>query len=168
MTVKIRSEPPDDADSIAAVTRLAFHTAPHASGTEQYIVNALRRAGALTVSLIAEDDGNVVGHVAISPVTISDGSAQWFGLGPVSVLPERQGAGLGSRLVREALSTLRALRAAGCVVLGEPAYYSRFGFRQEPALILPGVPPEYFMAIAFRGSMPAGTVAYHASFEVRA
>lgn len=168
MSVSIRPETLEDAAAIDAVTRAAFSAAEHASGTEQAIVAALRRAGALTVSLVAQENGGIVGHVAVSPITISDGTGAWFGLGPLCVAPGRQRAGIGGRLVREALSALRTGGAGGCVVLGEPGYYGRFGFRQEPDLTLPGVPPAYFMALLFQGRLPAGTVAYHPSFEVSA
>lgn len=127
-------------------------------------MRALRGAGQLSVSLVAEADGAVVGHVAASPVTLSGGERGWYGLGPVSVTPAWQGRGIGSRLVRQALDVLRARGAAGCVVLGEPGYYGRFGFAAAPALVLPGVPPAYFQALAFAGAVPAGTVAYHAAF----
>jgi putative acetyltransferase len=115
---------------------------------------------------VADADGEAVGHVAISPVTISDGARDWYGLGPVSVLPRCQGRGIGSRLVREALVQLRVIGGRGCVVLGEPAYYARFGFRAEPRLVLPDVPPAYSQALAFdaAGPMPVGTVSYHAAF----
>lgn len=109
-----------------------------------------------------------MGHVAVSPVAISDGTAHWYVLGPVSVIPERQGQGLGTRLVTSALSELRALGAAGCVVLGKPTYYARFGFGPEPGLVLPGVPARYFQALALGGAVPSGQVAYHASFEAGA
>lgn len=66
------------------------------------------------------------------------------------------------------LAELRALGAAGCVVLGEPGYYSRFGFNAEPSLVLPGVPAEYFQAISFNGSLPTGVVSYHDSFAAKA
>ena len=107
----IRREKTTDVQSIEAVTRYAFMNAAHSDGTEHFIVEALRKAGALTVSLVAEQAGNVIGHVAISPVSISDGSENWFGLGPVSVLPEFQGQGVGSELIREGLDILKALSA---------------------------------------------------------
>ena len=134
---------------------------PH---TEQFIVTALRNAGQLSVSLVADDHGAVIGHVAISPVTISDGTAGWLGLGPISVAPNYQGQGIGAQLMEQALAELRALGASGCVVLGEPDYYSRFGFKAEPSLVLPEVLPEYFQAILFSGSLPSGVVSYHESF----
>ena len=165
MSVTIRAETSGDAQAIEAVTTSAFLRAPHTSHTEQHIVSGLRRAGKLAVSLVADADGIVIGHVAISPVSISDGASGWFGLGPVSVLPPHQGRGIGSQLVREALRLLHDRGASGCVVLGEPAYYGRFGFQADPNLILPGVPPEYFQAASFDSSRPRGTVTYDEAFN---
>ena len=107
---------------------------------KQFIINALRAAGALTISLVAEVGGKVVGHIAFSPVTISDGSHDWYGVGPVSVLPEFQKQGIGKSLIQEGLSLLKAAGAKGCVLVGDPRYYERFGFRNLPDLILDGVP----------------------------
>lgn len=98
-------------------------------------------------------------------MTLSDGTTGWYGLGPVSVLPVFQGQGIGSQLIREVLSRLREMGAGGCVVLGDPRYYERFGFKAVPGLVLPGVPPEYFMALAFGAEVPQGCVAYHAAFD---
>lgn len=166
--IRIRAEAPGDAAAIEAVTRAAFSSAPHASGTEQHIVAALRRAGRLSVSLVALADDAVVGHAAISPVRLGDGAVRWYGLGPVSVLPAWQGRGIGQQLIGQALLQLRAGRAAGCVVLGEPGYYGRFGFQAHPGLVLPGVPPAYFQALAFDGAVPQARVAYDAAFEATA
>jgi putative acetyltransferase len=167
MNPEIRNETAADVSAIEAVTIAAFLNAPHASHTEQFIVDALRKAGQLTVSLVAEVEGRIVGHVALSPVTISDGAAGWFGLGPISVLPEHQGRGVGSRLMREALRTLRERGAAGCVLVGEPAYYGRFGFQADPNLVFPDVPPVYFQAVSFGTSHPRGTVSYHEAFNAQ-
>ncbi len=164
MEVEIRPESAADLQAIEAVTVAAFLHAPHTSHTEQFIIAALRRAGELTLSLVADARGTVIGHVAVSPVTISDGTSGWFGLGPVAVTPEHQRRGVGSRLVREALRLLRARRAAGCVLLGEPGYYGRFGFRAEPGLVLPEVPPEYFQALSFGAPLPGGVVSYSDAF----
>ncbi len=166
--MKIRKETPSDIAAIEAMTIAAFQNAAHTNHAEQFIVNALRNSGQLTVSLIAEDNDSVIAHVAVSPVTISGGAISWYGLGPISVTPEHQGQGLGAQLMEHALAELRTLGAAGCVVLGEPAYYSRFGFNAEPSLVLPGVPAEYFQAISFNGSLPSGTVSYHDSFAATA
>ena len=86
----IRNELESDVETISSVTRAAFESWPYGNHTEEFIVNALRAANALTVSLVAEAGGKVVGHIAFSPVTISDGSQNWYGLGPISVLPEFQ------------------------------------------------------------------------------
>jgi putative acetyltransferase len=167
MNIRIRTETAADVPAIEAVTISAFLHAPHTSHTEQFIVSALRTAGLLTISLVAEADGTVIGHVAVSPVSISDGASGWYGLGPLSVVPEHQGRGVGSRLMHEALRTLRKQGAAGCVLLGEPKYYTRFGFQADPNLILPDVPPEYFQAISLDSSHPHGTVSYHQAFDAR-
>lgn len=166
--VEIRAERPGDEDAIYEVTAAAFLEAPHTSHTEQFIVRELRRAGALAVSLVVEIEGRIVGHVAISPVAIDGIARGWFGLGPVSVLPAHQGAGIGSRLVREALARLKTAGAHGCVLVGEPAFYGRFGFRAEPSLVLPEVPPEYFQALRFAPDLPCGVVTFHAAFAARA
>jgi putative acetyltransferase len=164
--LKIRPEAPDDAAAIEAVTAAAFLRAPHTSHTEQFIVAALRAVGALSVSLVAEVDSAVIGCVAVSPVTISDGAVGWFGLGPISVLPASQRQGVGSTLMRAALEALRELGAAGCVVVGEPAFYGRFGFRAEPGLVFREIPPEYFQAILLGdANLPRGSVTYHQAFS---
>jgi putative acetyltransferase len=168
MDIEIRNETAADVSAIEAVTISAFLHAPHTSHTEHFIVNALRKAGQLTVSLIADADGTVIGHVAISPVSISDGAPDWYGLGPISVKPEYQRRGVGSHLMREALRVLRKNGASGCVLLGEPGYYIRFGFQVDPNLNLPGVPPEYFLAISFGASHPRGIVSYHLAFNAPA
>lgn len=162
----IRAERPDDIAAIHDVTREAFRSAAHASGTEEHIVAALRGAGALTVSLVAEEDGRIVGHVAASPVEIDGGHSGWFGIGPLSVAPDRQRQGIGGDLMRAVLAQLRDAGAAGCVLLGDPAYYGRFGFVEAAPLVLPDVPPQYFQSLTFRGEKPKGVVRYHAAFEV--
>ncbi|OLF54764.1 GNAT family N-acetyltransferase [Pseudomonas chlororaphis] len=167
MTIHIRSERPDDIPAIEAVTREAFLTEVHSSHTEHYIVNALREAGALSLSLVAERDGAVVGHASVSPVTLSQGESGWYGLAPVSVLPAFQGQGIGSRLIRQLLAQLQALGAAGCVVLGEPGYYARFGFQVRDGLTLPEVPAEYFQALSFGGAWPRGEVSFHQGFAAQ-
>jgi putative acetyltransferase len=165
MKIEIANESAADVAAIRAITISAFLHAPHTSHTEQFIVDALRKAGQLTVSLVAKVNGTIVGHVAISPVSISDNATGWYGLGPISVAPEYQGRGIGSRLMREALRVLQGRGASGCVVLGEPKYYSRFGFAVVPNLKLPGVRLEYFQALPFGTSRPRGTVSYHAAFN---
>ncbi|CAH0065036.1 GNAT family N-acetyltransferase [Stenotrophomonas geniculata] len=168
MNYTIRAEAIDDHAILHALTEAAFRDAAHSSHTEQFIVDALRARGELSVSLVAEMDGKVIGHVAVSPVTISDGSTGWFGLGPISVLPAWQGQGIGAALMHAALEALRQKGAHGCVLLGEPAYYGRFGFRAEPGLVLPGVPAEYFQALCLQPPLAQGEVQYSPAFEATA
>ncbi|WP_371833391.1 GNAT family N-acetyltransferase [Ferirhizobium litorale] len=160
----IRPEKPEDAAAIHRLTEIAFKDAPHSDGTEHLIVDRLRMAGALTLSLVAVEAGEVVGHVAFSPVQISSGEDGWYGLGPVSVLPALQRQGIGSALIRQGLSDLSVLGARGCVLLGNPGYYERFGFEADPNLTLADVPPEYFLRKAFSPVYAGGAVTYHPGF----
>lgn len=133
--VVIRGETAADVDAIREVTVSAFKTLEISSHTEQFIVAALRAAQALAVSLVAEVDGRVVGHIAFSPVTLSDGTRNWYGLGPVSVLPEHQRQGIGKALIEEGLSRLKGLKARGVCLVGHPEYYKKFGFKNAPGLV---------------------------------
>jgi putative acetyltransferase len=160
----IRRETPADITAITDVTVAAFRNHPFSHQTEHFIVNALRAANALAVSLVAEVDGQVVGHIAFSPVAVSDGARSWYGLGPVSVSPERQRRGIGKALILDGLSSLRALGACGCALVGDPGYYARFGFRNSPELRYEGVPQEYFLVLPFGGEIPRGIVVYHDAF----
>ncbi len=160
----IRNETTSDIDAISEVTEAAFRTLQISNHTEQFIIEALREANALTVSLVAEIDELVVGHIAFSPVTISDGSPNWYGLGPVSVLPAHQKQGIGGSLVNEGLSLLRALGGKGCALVGDPAFYQQFGFRNIPALVYPDIPQEYFLVLPFDSEIPCGTVVFHKGF----
>jgi putative acetyltransferase len=163
----IRNETKADIDAISSVTISAFRTLAISGHTEQFIINALRDANALTISLVAEIDGQVVGHIAFSPVTISGGSADWYGLGPVSVLPEHQKQGIGKSLINEGISSLKARGGKGCVLVGDPGYYLRFGFRNIPALIYEGIPQKVFLALPFDKEMPQGTVLFHPGFSAK-
>lgn len=163
--ITIRNEQPADIDPITQLTESAFKSKTYSSQTEQFIVNALRRADQLTISLVAVAGDTIVGHVAISPVTISSGATGWYGLGPISVSPDLQGQGIGSKLMKASLAELQRLGGQGCIVLGNPAYYGRFGFKAHPDLVLSGVPPEYFQALSFVSELPSGTVRYHEAFD---
>jgi putative acetyltransferase len=164
-TVLIRNETSADVSTIAEVTVATFKTLAISNQTEQFIIAALRAAKALTVSLVAEADGRVVGHIAFSPVTISDGSPNWYGLGPVSVLPEYQRRGIGSALIQEGISRLKDLGARGCCLVGHPGYYRRFGFQNIRGLVCEGVPEEVFFALSFDGHIPQGIVEFHVGFK---
>lgn len=163
--VVVRDETSADVAAIHDVTVAAFATLEVSNQTEQHIIAALRAAGALTVSLVAEVDGRVVGHIAFSPVTLSDGSEGWFGLGPVAVLPDYQRQGIGTALIEAGLSRLEALGAQGCCLVGYPDFYRRFGFRNVAGLVHEGVPPEVFLVLPFGDRVPQGTVAFHEAFQ---
>lgn len=160
----LRSEIPADAEQISAITVAAFLTMEISDQTEHFVVEALRTAGALAISLVAELDGRVIGHIAFSPVVVSDGTPDWYGLGPVSVLPEYQRQGIGKALILEGLSQLKELHARGCCLVGHPEYYPQFGFINSADLTVEGVPPEAFFALAFDGHYPQGTVTFHPAF----
>ena len=163
----IRPECPGDENAIGEVTRQAFESHPYSHRTEHFIVAALRKAGALSLSLVAEQEGNVVGHIAFSPVLISDGSPGWYGVGPVSVRPELQRKGIGRALIERGLARLRELGANGCVLVGDPAFYTRFGFANAPELVLDGVPQEFFLSLPLSASSARGNVKFHAAFDAK-
>ncbi len=163
--IVIRNETHDDVCAITEVTIAAFKTLEISHHTEQFIIEALRAARALTVSLVAEMDGRVIGHIAFSPVTISDGTPNWYGLGPVSVLPAYQRQGIGKALIQEGLSRLKDMNAPGCCLVGHPDYYRKFGFTNISGLVHEGVPQEVFFALSFDGHTPQGTVAFHEGFK---
>ncbi len=164
--MEICAERPEHVEAIRFLTTAAFERAEHGSHMEAEIIDALRAAGALGLSLVAIDAGEPVGHAAFSPVMIDSAAGRWFGLGPLSVRPDRQGEGIGSALVRNGLEQLRSRGAEGCVVLGDPAYYGRFGFRGGSDLSFPDAPAQYFQWLSFTGRPVSGTVSYHPAFSV--
>lgn len=159
----IRNEIAGEEALISALVTEAFATAPHASGTEALIVERLRAAGALALSLVAEEAGGPAGHLAASPALL-DGQGGWMAIGPLAVRPERQGRGLGSALMRAALENLRATGAQGAVLVGDPDYYARFGFTPRPGLTTPGVSDIYVLGLGFGEGAPRGAIAFHPAF----
>ena len=166
LNIELSNEKSSDAARIHQVTKQAFLSAPHTDHTEQYIVDAPRRSGALKISQVAKAEGEIIGHVAISPFILSGGVTGWVGLGPISVLPEFQGLIIGTKLMQNSLAALEEMNALGCVVLGDP-YYERFGFKVVDGLVLPDVPAEYFQALSFSGEFPIGEVSYHDAFTAK-
>lgn len=164
--MQIELERPEDVDAIHELTLAAFRDAPHNLQTEARIVDALRDAGVLTLSLVASQAGEIVGHAAFSPVRINGFEGGWYGLGPVSVRPDRQRTGIGSAVIRHGLERLKAMNGLGCVVFGDPGYYGRFGFVSDPGLRYPGAPDGYFLRLPFTVTVPIGEVAYHSGFDV--
>lgn len=152
MSIEIRDERPDDAATIRDVNRLAF-----GQDQEANIVDALRAAGGLLLSLVATLDGRIVGHVAYSPVLAHGiGGA---GLGPVAVLPDHQRQGIGSALIERGNARLRDAGCPFIVVVGHPDYYPRFGFRPASGYGLTcewEVPDNVFMALVLDESRMRG------------
>lgn len=167
---RLRAEADADHAEVAVLIGRAFAGHPHSHGTEASIVAALRRTGTLSVALVAQDEQGLVGHVACSPVTVDGRDAGWYGLGPLAVHPRRQRSGVGAALVSAALAQLRARGARGCVVLGDPGYYGRHGFRTQPGLVVPGLPADRFLALPLApgGDGVTGTVAYDAAYALDA
>ena len=161
----IRSEKPSDIESIAEVTKAAFQDNPLSQQTEPAIIHDLRADNALAISLVCEVDGQVVGHIAFSAVAISDGTKNWHGLGPLSVLPEYQGNRIATALVTSGLSILKSISSKGCVLAGTPTYFNRFNFWNHPQLIYEGTPQEIFLARSLFGPVPNGTVEFHQAFK---
>ena len=164
--MRIRDETADDAAAVAALVADAFSAVAFSDGCEPAIIAGLRDADALTLSLVAETEGEIAGHIAFSPVTIGGARGSWFGLGPLAVRPVSQGRGIGAAFVRVGLERLGASGAGGCVVFGDPAYYRRFGFTAGHGLALAGAPAGYFMALPFAAEVPAGEVRFHPAFDV--
>ena len=163
--VLIRDEQSSDYAAISDVTAAAFATMEISNHKEQFIIEALRSAEVLTVSLVAELNGRIVGHIAFSPVNMSDGTTGWYGLGPVSVHPDYQRSGIGKALVLEGLSRLKAIDAKGCCLVGHPEYYPQFGFVNAKGLIVEGIPQEAFFVLSFDGHIPQGKVVFHEAFN---
>ncbi len=167
MAVIVRDEQPQDARAVRAVNLAAFATAAEAD-----LVDVLRWQARPVVSLVAEEGGEVVGHIMFTPVTlVGQPQLRIMGLAPMAITPAHQRKGIGSVLVRAGLERCRALGAGAIVVLGHPTYYPRFGF--EPAVRF-GIgseydaPPDAFMLLELQpGHMhgTSGTVAFHAAFN---
>lgn len=161
----IRSEKPSDSEAITEITKAAFEDHSFSQQTEHFTIRDLRTAGALTISLVAEIDGRIIGHIAFSPVTISDGTTNWYALGPVSVLPDYQGRRTGTAMINHGLARLQSMGGEGCVLVGLPTYFHRFGFKNYPLLLHEEVPQEVFSAKSFVGRMPFGKVEFHQAFK---
>jgi len=161
----IRYEAPDDFDAIHDLTSTAFKPMPYSNGTEAEIIRRLRAAGDLTISLVVEEGGEILGHVAFSPVTIDGAHGGWFGLGPISVKPERQRQGIGMALITKGLELLNAMGASGCALIGNPDIYSRVGFSSDGQLKYLDLDTRPVQRIVFRGSPPGGTLQFAPAFE---
>jgi putative acetyltransferase len=165
MEVLIRPERTDDRAAIYDVTQRAFAPMPYADGDEQELIGRFRDAGALALSLVAEKDGVVVGQITFTPAFAADSSHGWYALGPVSVEPELKHQGIGSQLIRAGVAWLREQEAAGCILIGNPAYYSRFGFLPFPQLAPEGMPAQYYQILPLSVAVPDTVVGFHPLFS---
>lgn len=165
-SMNIRPETPADHAATRAINIAAFADHPHSRQTEHLIVEALRADDALALSLVAEAEGRVTGHIAFSQALVDGNDLRWFLLGPVAVLPGSQRQGIGSQLVLAGLAELRERKASGCVLVGDPAFYTRFGFQQAEGLSWPGVPPEFVLCLPLAGAEPRGEISHHPAFNV--
>ncbi|MGF1543205.1 MAG: GNAT family N-acetyltransferase [Parvularculaceae bacterium] len=163
--MEIRPERAGDEDAIRCLTRDAFAPMPFSDGSEAAIIDQLRDDGDLTLSLVSTDGDDVVGYVAFSPVSVNGVHGGWFGLGPVAVRPDRQRRGVGDGRIRGGLSRIRDLGAAGCALIGDPAYYSRFGFRSDGGLAYGDIPARYVQWLSLGAPAPKGTLAYAPAFD---
>ena len=164
--VSIRPEIPEDRDAVFRVNAAAF-----GADAEARLVNRLRVEADPFISLVAEMDGKIVGHICFSPVTLAGHpEAEIMGLAPMAVLPEHQRQGIGTLLVRAGLDHCRVAGASAVIVLGHPGYYPRFGFVPASRFGITSeydAPDEAFMALelvpdSLTGS--AGTARYHSAF----
>lgn len=162
----VRGEGPNDINAIHDLTKRAFHGKPYSDGDEQDLVNSLRDAGVLTISLVADDAGMILGHVAISPAFARDGSDGWFALGPIAVEPTRQRQGVGGRLIKDSMERLIATKAQGCILIGDTKYYPRHGFVPRPDLAPDDQPSQNYMVRALNGQTPDTVVDFHPIFQM--
>ena len=163
----IRPESAQDVDDVRAINVAAFRDHPVSQQTEHLIVDALREDGALAVSLVAALDGRTVGHIAFSAASVGAATSGWYLAGPVAVLPAFQRRGIGSALVEAGIAELRARGADGCVLVGDPHFYERFGFGTRPGLAYEGVPGEFVLGLAFGKAAPSGPVEAHEAFAIQ-
>ena len=161
---EIREERPEDHAAIHAITEIAFRDMPFAGGDEQDVIDRLRISGALSLSLVAVIDQEIVGHVAFSIATIADNTQPWFALGPVSVTPERQRQRIGSALIESGLAEIQARGAHGCILTGNPDYYRRFGFELAPQNVPSNESAEFFMLKRFTPTAATGAFSFHHAF----
>lgn len=160
----IRFETAADADAIHELTRIAFEPMPFSDNTEAQIIRDLRAAGDLTISLVAEEGGEIVGHVAFSPITIDGVDDGWFGLGPISVKPGRQRQGIGKSLILKGLELLRERGASGCALIGNPDIYGRVGFESDGRLRYGDLDTRFVQRIVFKGVPPSGMLTFAPAF----
>ncbi|MGP6174033.1 GNAT family N-acetyltransferase [Corynebacterium sp. A21] len=161
----IRREAEADITAIRHIVARSYEQAEYSAHNLPKIVESLRDADVLSLSLVAIQGLDLAGYIAASPITISDGTGGWYGLGPVAVDPEYQNAGIGRALMEAALKELREGGAGGVVSLGDPEFYLRFGFRKIEGLAFRNAPEGQLLALNLGDSTtPQDFVSYHAAF----
>lgn len=160
----LRQEMPQDAQAVREITSMAFAPKAYSDGTEADLPAALHADGDMVVSLVAVEGDAVLGHVAFSPVTIDGAACGWMGLGPIAVHPDRQLQGIGSALITEGLARIKAMGAKGCVLIGDPRYYHRFGFVGDGALRYQDLSAELVQWVSLDGSTPKGVLGFAPAF----
>jgi len=162
--VLIRVEQEIDQKAIWSITKAAFKDRPYAGGDEQDLIDKLRACSGLVLSLVAEDEDEVIGQITFSQAVVEDGTGPWFALGPVSVIPSRQGEGVGRDLIKEGLQRIAVMGSLGCILTGDPNYYNRFGFEVSPENSPEKEPAEYFQLKLQEGNKPEGKFTFHKAF----
>ena len=153
-------------DDVKDVLKQVFLNHPHSDNKEHLIVENLINNNNDVLSMVGIDNDKVVAFITYSKVKFDNDNDNWVGLAPVAVLPEYQGCGLGSKIIKSSLEQIKQ-SYDGCVVMGEGEYYKRFGFDVVDGLFFEGVPTEYFMAQSFKGTKPQGAVVYNEAFYLK-
>ncbi|WP_375281163.1 GNAT family N-acetyltransferase [Pseudooctadecabacter sp.] len=158
MKYKIRQEKESDSAAIRDVVARAFEGKSFADPDDKLIVDRLRDDGALVLSLVAEAGGKIIGQVALSPAKV--GGLKYLCVGPLAVVPEHQGKGIGADLMGHALGVAQAYGRDGAVLLGDPKYYSRFGFEKVAGVTYDGKGADALQVLPFTDA-PSGAVTFH-------
>lgn len=146
----IRKEHCNDYQRIEFVAKQAFEAMPSSAGKASTIPQKLRESPPFTFALVAEYKQQIIAHIVISSVQVNDHPNNIFSISSLVVLPEFQGKGIGSKLVKVALSKLAKRKAQCCVLVGDPKFYSRLGFNVENSLTYQGGPEENFQSFYFK------------------
>jgi putative acetyltransferase len=164
--LQIGPETPADEQAIEALLRAAFAHHPHSNQTEHLLVDTLRAAGALSLSLVARDDAGLAGYAGFSPVTVDGADCGCHAMAPLAVSPDRQGHGIGRQLVEAGLASLASRGARACVVVGDPVWYRQSGFVPAHGLLLEGIPKEFLLVRSLDQTLPTGRLGFHPAFAI--
>jgi len=162
--ISIRAEQTHDQSVIWEITKAAFAEKAYSGGDEQDLIDKFRSIGALSLSLVAIDGDCLVGQVSFTPAAISSDIGIWYALGPIAVVPERQGEGIGGLLIKSGLNSLQERGAWGCILTGDPRYYSRHGFGLAPEHCPSNEPEKNFMLRTIGDKKPTGVFSFHKAF----